>query len=203
MPIGRWIEALIAWTRHEGVLGLAGFALVFIVLTLTMLPTLELYIGAGLIYGTWWGAALTTVLSLVAALLAYMIARTSLRRWIERRLAHHRRIRELDKGIGDHAFWVATLVRLAPVLPFGPTNYVLGASRISPAMYALTVVVGTVPTNLMYAYAGSLLHRVSQLSSAHEGHPLLVWGGLAATLAATLLLGWIAKRALDRAANHC
>ena len=202
MHVGRWIEALVAWARHEGVLGLAGFALVFIVLTLTMLPTIELYVGAGLIYGTWWGAALTTLLSLAAALLAYAIARTSLRRWIERGLAHHKKIRELDKGIGDHAFWVATLLRLAPVLPFGPTNYALGASRISPAMYALTVVVGTVPTNLMYAYAGSLLHRVSELSSAHEGHPVLLWGGLVATIAATVLIGWVAKRALDRAAKR-
>jgi len=29
-----------------------------------------------------------------------------------------------------------------------------------------------------------------------------VWGGLAATVAATVLIGWIAKRALDRAAKR-
>ncbi|HSN25243.1 MAG TPA: VTT domain-containing protein [Kofleriaceae bacterium] len=202
LPLGAWIEALVRWTRHEGLLGLTGFALVFILCTLTMLPTLELYIGAGLVYGTWWGAALMTALSLVAALLAYAIARTSLRKWIERRLAHHEKIEALDKGIGEHAFWLGTLLRLAPVLPFGPTNYALGATRISRSMYALTVIVGTAPTNVMYAYAGSLLHRVTELSSAHTGNPLLLWGGIAATVAATVLLGWIAKHALDRAAKR-
>lgn len=202
MPVDHWIEALVTWTRHEGALGLAGFALVFVVFALTMVPTLELYVGAGLIYGTVWGAALMTVLSLVASLAAYAIARSSLRRWIEHHLPHHKRIQELDKGIGAHAFSLGTLLRLAPVLPFGATNYALGATRMTLGMYALTVIVGTIPTNVIYAYAGSLLHRVSELSSAHEGHPWLLWGGLAATVAAMVLLGWIAKRALDRAANH-
>ncbi len=202
LPVGSWIEALVRWTRHEGALGLAGFSLAFVACTLAMLPTIELYVGAGLIYGTWLGAALMTVLSLVAAMLAYAIARTSLRKWIERGLAHHQKISALDQGIGEHAFWLGTLLRLAPVLPFGPTNYALGATRMSGSMYALTVVVGTAPTSIMYAYAGSLLHRVTELSSAHTGNPLLLWGGIAATLAATVLLGWIAKHALDRTAKR-
>lgn len=202
LPVGSWIETLVRWTRHEGALGLAGFSLAFVACTLAMLPTIELYVGAGLIYGTWWGAALMTALSLLAAMLAYAIARTSLRKWIERGLAHHQKIDALDKGIGEHAFWLGTLLRLAPVLPFGPTNYALGASRISPTMYALTALAGTAPTNLMYAYAGSLLHRVTELGHARTGNPLLLWGGIAATVAATVLLGWIAKRALDRAAKR-
>jgi hypothetical protein len=40
LPIGRWIDELVQWTRHEGVLGLAAFSLVFLVLTITMLPTI-------------------------------------------------------------------------------------------------------------------------------------------------------------------
>lgn len=202
MPVDRWIEALVTWTRHEGALGLAGFALVFVVFAVTMVPTLELYIGAGLIYGTWWGAALMTALSVVGALAAYAIARSSLRRWIEHYLPQHKRIQELDRGIGAHAFSLGTLIRLAPVLPFGATNYALGATRMSLGMYVVTAIVGTIPTNLIYAYAGSLLHRVTELSTAHQGHPLLLWGGIAATVAATVLLGWIAKRALDRAAKR-
>jgi len=202
MPVDRWIEALVSWTRHEGALGLAGFALVFVVFSLTMLPTLELYIGAGLIYGTWWGAALMTVLSLVASLIAYAIARSSLRRWIEHHLPHHKRIQELDKGIAEHAFSLGTLLRLAPVLPFGATSYALGATRISLGMYIATALAGTIPTNVIYAYVGSLLHRVTELSSAHKGHPVLLWGGIAASVAASVLIGWIAKRALDRAAKR-
>src|SRR6478736_3640614 len=74
LPLGRWIDTLVSWTRHEGALGLAGFALAFVVLSLTMMPTLELYVGAGLVYGTWWGTLLTTALSLVAAMAAFAIA---------------------------------------------------------------------------------------------------------------------------------
>jgi uncharacterized membrane protein YdjX (TVP38/TMEM64 family) len=199
--IGHAIETVVTWTRHEGALGLAGFSLVFIVLSLTMLPTLEMYIAAGLVYGAGWGTLLMTALSLAAAMAAFAISRTSLRRWIERRLARHEKLKQLDRGIGEHAFSVATLLRLAPILPFGPTNYALGASRISPAMYALTLIVGTVPTSLIYAYAGSLLHRVADVKHATGGHTLMLWGGIAATVAVTVLLGWIAKQALARAAK--
>ena len=112
------------------------------------------------------------------------------------------RFARFDKGLGDHSFWVAVLLRLAPILPFGPTSYALGATRISPRMYALTTLVGTVPTSLLYAYTGSLLHRVSQLGTARSGHHSISLAvGVGATLAASLLVGWIAKRALDRAAK--
>jgi uncharacterized membrane protein YdjX (TVP38/TMEM64 family) len=198
LPFGRWIDALVAWTRHEGVLGLAGFSLVFLLLTIAMLPTVEMYVGAGLVYGTLWGTLLTTLLSLVCGMVAFWIARTSLRKWIERRLDGHGKLAQFDRGVGEHSFWVASLLRISPILPFGPTNYALAATRISPTMYALTAVVGTLPTNLLYAYAGSLLHKVTEVDSA-PGHEVLLWGGVTATLAASVLLGWIAKRALDRA----
>jgi uncharacterized membrane protein YdjX (TVP38/TMEM64 family) len=199
LPLGDWIDHLVAWTRHEGVLGLAAFSLVFIALTLTMLPTIEMYFAAGLVYGTGWGTVLMTALSLIGAMLTFAIVRSSVRRWIERHIHGNHTATELDRGIGRHAFSLAVLLRLSPILPFGPTNYALGATQISPGMYALTAVVGTAPTNLLYAYAGSLLHRVTELRDGNTwAHEVLMWGGLAATIALSILLGWIAKRALDR-----
>ena len=202
LPLGHWIDALVAWTRHEGVLGLVGFSLAFLILTVMMLPTVEMYVGAGLVYGTWWGTLLTTLLSVAGAMLAFWLARTSVRKWIERRIDGHGKLEQFDRGVGEHSFWVAVLLRISPILPFGPTNYALGATRMSPGMYALTTVVGTAPTNLLYAYAGSLLHRVTELGSAKTGHTALLVGGIAATLAASVLLGWIAKRALDRSSKR-
>lgn len=200
LPLGHWIDALVDWTRHEGVLGLVGFSLAFLVLTVTMMPTVEVYVGAGLIYGVGWGTLLTTVLSVIGAMLAFWLARTSLRRFIERRIDGHGTLEQFDRGVGEHSFWISVLLRISPILPYGPTNYALAATRISPGMYLVTALVGTAPTNLLYAYAGSLLHRVTELDSARTpGHEVLLWGGLGATIAASVLLGWIAKRALDRA----
>jgi uncharacterized membrane protein YdjX (TVP38/TMEM64 family) len=202
LPLGRWVDALVEWTRHEGVLGLAGFSLAFLVLTVTMLPTVEMYIGAGLIYGTGWGTLLTTLLSLAGAMLAFWIARTSLRGWIERHIDGNGTLEHFDRGVGEHSFLVATLLRVSPILPYGPTNYALSATRISPGMYALTALVGTAPTNLLYAYAGSLLHKVTELDTARTpAHEVLLWGGVSATLALSVLLGWIAKRALAHASR--
>jgi uncharacterized membrane protein YdjX (TVP38/TMEM64 family) len=135
-------------------------------------------------------------------MLAFWIARTSLRAWIDRHIDGNGTLEQFDRGVGEHSFVLATLLRVSPVLPYGPTNYAIAATRISPGMYALTALVGTAPTNLLYAYAGSLLHRVTEIDTMKTpGHELLLWGGVAATLAASVLLSWIAKRALDHSSR--
>jgi uncharacterized membrane protein YdjX (TVP38/TMEM64 family) len=198
LPIARWVEGLVEWTRHAGVVGVAAFALVFVAFALAMLPTIELYIAAGLVYGTVWGTVWSSAVTLVSAMLAYVIARTSVRSWIESRLRQHEKLARLDRELGAHSFWIAVLVRLAPILPFGPTNYALAASQTTTARYAASTLAGTLPTSFMYAYAGSLLHGASELHHTRPGQAVLWWLGVAMTIAAGIAIGWIAKRALAR-----
>ena len=61
-----WLDALASWVRDSGVLGLVAFSAVLVALALAMAPTLQMYIAAGTIYGVWWGALLTSVLSCTA-----------------------------------------------------------------------------------------------------------------------------------------
>jgi uncharacterized membrane protein YdjX (TVP38/TMEM64 family) len=60
------------------------------------------------------------------------------------------------------------------------------------------------PGTLLYVYLGSLVTSVTQLTSGHrpDSGPwgrVLFWGGLVATVAVTVLITRIARRALDAA----
>jgi uncharacterized membrane protein YdjX (TVP38/TMEM64 family) len=202
LPLGSWIDTLVTWVRGEGVLGILAFSVVTIVLTQTLLPTAELFLGAGLIYGTWWGAVLMTAITFAAGMLGFWLGRSGFRRRIEKHLSKHERLAALDDAIDDRAFWIAFLLRLSPVMPFGALNYALAATKISTVTYITTLLAGMVPCNLAFAYAGHLLHDVSELSAGGSGGALkhvMLWGGIAATLAATVLVGLAAKRALSHA----
>jgi uncharacterized membrane protein YdjX (TVP38/TMEM64 family) len=186
-----WLDVLASWVRDAGVLGLAAFSAVFLALPLAMLPTLQMYIAAGAIYGVWWGAVLTTILSVVAVAATHLLVRTRLRHWVERRLQRHPKLRAVDRGIGEHAFWVALLLRISPA-PFGALNYALESTRLSLSRNLVTTAVGMLPTNVLYAYAGALLHG----DTGSTWHRIALFVGIAAGVGALALIAWATRRAL-------
>lgn len=205
LPVGSWVVSLVAWVRDAGVLGLLVYSVAFVACSVLLLPTLELYVAAGMIWGTWLGAAVTTALTLVSALIAFGLTRTGLRPWIERRIERNEKLGEIDQGIADRSFWIAFLLRLSPVVPFGPVNYALAATKMSLRTYVVTALIGMLPDNILIAYAGSLLRDVTELESVAPGGPwkqVALWAGIAATIGASVLIGIAVKRALDRASHR-
>jgi len=186
-----WLDAFASWVRDAGLLGLVAFSVAFVALSLAMLPTLQMFIAAGAIYGVWWGALLVSVLSVVAAATTHLLVRTRLRRWVERRLKRHAKLRAIDRGIAEHALWIALLLRLSPA-PFGALNYALALTRLSLRRNLVATAIGMLPTNVLYAYAGVLLH-------GHTGstwHRIALFVGIAAALGALALIAWASRRAL-------
>lgn len=200
--VTHWIQSLIEWVRGEGAAGLIVYAIAFVAITLSLLPTIELYIAAGLIWGVGWGTAITTVLTLVAALAAYVLVHSPLRPRIEKRLRKHKKLAAFDRGITARSFWISFLLRVSPIVPFGALNYALAATKISLVTYLVTTLLGMLPTNVLFAYAGSLLHSATELGNAQPDgiwRHVLLWGGIAASIGASVLVGLAAKRALAHA----
>ncbi|MDB4959613.1 MAG: associated Golgi protein-like protein [Myxococcales bacterium] len=204
LPFGAWIESLVAWIRNAGALGLIVYAVVLVAFSVLLLPTVELYIAAGLIWGTWAGAAITTVLTLVSAVIAFGLTRTGLRRRIAKKIKRNAKLSAIDRGIADRSFSIALLLRVSPIVPFGPLNYALAATKMSLSSYLWTTALGMLPDNLLFAYAGSLLRDVTQLGEATPGpwKQIALWGGIAAAVAASILVGIVVKHALERTSRR-
>jgi uncharacterized membrane protein YdjX (TVP38/TMEM64 family) len=206
LPVDRWLLALVEWIRSAGALGVASYAFAYIAATLLLLPGSVLTLGAGFAYGPLWGTLLVSPVSVAAATAAFVLGRSLLRARVSRRVAKYPRFAAIDKAVGDSGFKIVLLLRLSPVFPFNFLNYALGLTRVSLRSYVLASFIGMLPATFLFVYLGSLITNASQLTTGTERGgvwgQLLYWGGLAATLIATLFIARVAKKALARAVQE-
>ncbi len=201
------ILRLASFLRGVGALGVLVYALAYIVATLFFLPGSLLTAAAGFAYGPLWGTLLVSPVSVAAATLAFWLGRSVARDWVSRRLAGQPRFGAIDQAIGQRGFFIVLLVRLSPILPFNLLNYALGLTRVRLRDYVPASFAGMLPGTLLYVYLGSLVTSASELlggvgSRAGTAGQLLYWGGLAATLAATIIITRLANGALRKALDE-
>jgi uncharacterized membrane protein YdjX (TVP38/TMEM64 family) len=204
LPVNRWALVLVEWIREAGAIGVGVYALVYVLATLLFLPGSILTAGAGFAYGPLWGTLLVSPVSVLAATLAFILGRSLARDWISRRVQGHPHFAAIDRSIGESGFKIILLLRLSPIFPFNLLNYALGLTRVRLRDYVLASFVGMLPGTFLYVYVGSLVTNASELLSgtrrrAGGWEQVLYWGGLAATLVATIVITRIASKALHRA----
>lgn len=204
LPVTTWALRLVEAIRGSGVMGVALFAIAYVAATVLLLPGSILTAGAGFAYGPLRGTLLVSPVSVLAATSAFLLGRTVLRDWIARRTRGNPRYAAIDEAVGESGFKIVLLLRLSPLVPFNLLNYALGFTRVSARDYIVASALGMLPGTVLYVYLGSVVTSASELAGrGREGagapQSVLYWGGLAATLGATVLLTRIARRALSRA----
>ncbi len=88
------------------------------------------------------------------------------------------------------------LTRLSPVFPFTLLNYAFGLTRVRLSHYALASWIGMMPGTVMYVYLGSLVNVGTGHRQRTVGEWALYGVGLLATIAVTVLVTRLAKKAL-------
>src|SRR5581483_10417397 len=103
-------------------------------------------------------------------------------------------------------FRIVLLTRLSPVFPFNLLNYAFGLTRVGFRDYVLGSVLGMIPGTVMYVYLGSLLTSVTELASGRRSggaaQDAFYFGGLVATIAVTVYVTRVARRALAEATEE-
>ena len=200
LPVSQWALQAVGWVRDAGAAGAAGYAALYVLAAVLMLPGSLLTAGAGLAYGPWWGTLLVSPVSVVAATVAFGLGRTVARGWITRRAGADPKIRAVDAAVARHGFKIVVLLRLSPVFPFNVLNYALGLTGVGLRDYVLGSFIGMLPGTFLYVYLGSLVSDVAALSrGVAPGGParqVLSIVGLVATVAATIYITRLARRAL-------
>jgi len=207
LPLNHWALLLVEWIRDAGAVGVVVYALAYILATLFLLPGSILTAGAGFAYGPVRGTLLVSPVSVLAATLAFVLGRTFARNWVSRRMEQHPRFAAINEAIGESGSKIVFLLRLSPIFPFNVLNYALGLTRVSLRDYIIASLLGMLPGTFLYVYLGSLVTNASELLSGRRPSvgawgQVLYWGGLAATVFATVLITRIARRALNRALQH-
>ncbi len=156
---------------------------------------------ATLLFGLLPGLALNVVTTVLGAYVGLLLTRSYARPCFIRCLGpkYEPRWRALDKAIAADGPMLALLLRLTPVAPTVITNILLSLTSLSHAHYVWTTAVGTIPSNLPYAYAAEL-----GASLAHEFPPkdpvMLTISiiGLVASVLMAIKVARIANQALSK-----
>ncbi|MBI4521925.1 MAG: TVP38/TMEM64 family protein [Gemmatimonadetes bacterium] len=194
----------------EGVRGLGAWAAVayvavLVVATVTWVPDSVLAIAAGALFGLLSGSLYTLGGATLGAALAFLIARYVARGAVERWVGSKPKLGALDEALGREGVKVVFLLRLSPAIPFGALNYALGLTRVPFRDYVIASAVGMTPGVFLYVYAGYLAGElVFEADGAVPRGPatyILPALGLVATIAVTILVARIARRALRTVAR--
>jgi uncharacterized membrane protein YdjX (TVP38/TMEM64 family) len=189
------------WIESLGLTGAIAFMIIYLVATVAFFPGSILTLGGGAIFGLFWGSVYVFIGATIGATLAFLVGRYFARGWVFKKIADNQKFTAIDRAVGKEGFKIVFLTRLSPIFPFILLNYGLGVTGVSLKDYVLASV-GMIPGTIMYVYFGSLgnINTICN-GGGTNANPIAQWTirilGLIATVAVTLYITKIARKALD------
>ncbi len=122
-------ELLVELANRHLVAAIVLFVLVYAACMMALLPTLPLNLAAGMLWGGLAGAVVASAGGGPGAALAFLLARRLLGRPLARKI-DHRFLTWLQCQFEAGGWRFVAFVRLNPVFPTGPINYVFGLTAI-------------------------------------------------------------------------
>jgi uncharacterized membrane protein YdjX (TVP38/TMEM64 family) len=151
----------------------AAFFGAYVVVTGLSLPgAAVLTIAAGAIFGLGWGLLLVSFASSIGATIAFLVARSLLGDWVQRRFGDY--LEPINRGLErDGNFYLFTL-RMVPLFPFFVINLLMGLTRIGVVPFYLVSQLGMLAGTFVFVFAGT------QLANVHAVRDVLSPGMIAA-----------------------
>lgn len=195
LPIGPWLKTFQAYVKSAGPMGYVVYALGYALIALVF-PGSVLTIGAGAIFGIVGGTIVVITGATLTATIAFLLARTVLRKRVERMTKNNAKFRAVDQAIAKEGTKIVLLVRLAAVFPFTIVNYAFGLTGIRLVPYVLTTAIGILPGTIAFVYIGA-----AAASVATQDRTKLVFtiAGLVIAIAVSLFVARVAHNAIKRA----
>lgn len=196
------ITNTLTWVNSLGSVGAIAFIIIYIITTIALIPASFLSLGAGVVFGVVFGSLYVLVGSILGSVAAFLIGRYFARDWIAKKIKGNRKFRAIDEAVGKEGFKIVTLTRLSPIFPFILLNYLYSITGVSLKDYILGSV-GMIPGIITFVYIGSLGESIATLGTGTPTtNQALEWTiriiGLMATVAVTVYVTKIARRALEK-----
>ncbi len=192
-----------AWVQKLGPLGPLVFMAAYGVAAVALFPAVALTLAAGVLFGLVKGVLYVMIGGTFGAALAFLTGRYVARRFVEHLLERHPRLIAIDRAVESQGLRLVFLLRLSPAVPYTLLNYALGLSRVRFRDY-IAGSIGMLPAVTMYVYSGKVAGDLASLASgtaAPRGaaYYSMLALGLAATVAVTIVITRIARKAIDEA----
>ena len=170
---------------------------------LSVLPTYALSILAGWSFG--FAVGFPTSLAGIggAAAVAYAIARRASGRRLLAIIDEKPTWRAVHHALVCSGFWrtvwIIALMRVAPFPPFAITNLVLGAAHVKLSRFTVGTLLGMAPQAGFLSLAAAGLHQVSFRAG---NQPLVIGIGIVGMIAVVVVIGRLARQALESVARE-
>lgn len=203
--LGSSIEPFQQWVAGLGVWGPIAFIAGYAVAVVAFVPASALTLAAGGIFGIWGGALYVFIAAMIGSTASFLVARYVARSAVESRIEGDKRFAAIDRAVGEQGRKIVFLLRLTPIVPFNILNYALGLTKVKVLDYVIAGI-GMIPGTFLYVYLGYLATQTAAAAgdggNADVGKLVLQGVGLLATLAVTIYVTQIARRALNEATGE-
>jgi len=198
--LGGYVPAFAEWVESLGVWGPVAFIGGYALAAVAFIPGSILTLAGGAIFGLAKGTLYVFLGASLGATLSFLIARYVARGAIEKRIEGNAKFASIDSAVAGQGLKITALLRLSPVFPFNLLNYGLGLTRVRLTDYVLACF-GMLPGTFLYVYYGKALGSLAAVAGGAEIERgakdwALLGVGLAATVAVTVVVTRIAKKAL-------
>lgn len=194
------LKAMLSWIDNLGQLGMIIFIVIYILAAILFLPGSMLTLGAGVLFGLAKGSIVVSIGSTLGATCAFLIGRYLARDLVGRQIADNKKFKAVDEAVAKEGWKIVLLTRLSPVLPFNLLNYTFGLTKVRLKHYFFASWLGMLPGTIMYVYIGSLAGDLAHLGRSGHTRSTTEWMlyaiGLLATVAVTIFITRLAKKAL-------
>ena|SRR5215467_14550618 len=194
LPLLRWISLAAARLQGSGAAGALLWTAALYVATLLLAPIIPLVLASGWLFGAW-GIPLALAACVASAATSFGAARAVGRGAFTGWLLARPRARALAELAADGGLATVALIRISPLLPFTPSNVVLGLTGLRTRDLVLGTFLGMAPGVVLYVWAGSLVPSAAALEQ-HELPGPLPWILIASSFAAAAIIGLAAARRL-------
>jgi thiosulfate/3-mercaptopyruvate sulfurtransferase len=143
-------EKLESVITRLGVWGPLAYILIYIFITITILPALPITVVSGIIFGPVMGVVYTAIGAGLGLSLSFLIARYIARESIEKKFGNTAIFKKIDKGVKKDGWFILAVTRLIPIFPFGIQNYVYGLTSIGFIKYAVLSTIFILPGSSVY-----------------------------------------------------
>jgi uncharacterized membrane protein YdjX (TVP38/TMEM64 family) len=201
---GHWFHSVMPEVSERvdrlGVFAPFAFILIYATAEVFMVPGSLLTLTAGALFGVLGGTVVAMIGATLGASLAFLLARYAIRRRVEHWVHASPKLASLDSAVAAEGRKIVFLVRLTPLIPFNALNYALGVTQVRFVDYLIGSI-GMIPGALLYAYYGHVAGDVARLAAGtapprDPAYYALLVAGLFATIALSVVLARIARRAL-------
>ena len=138
------------------VLGLASFVCIYAVFTVCLIPTLPMNVLAGFIWGGWTGGLISCLAVSFGSWVSFVLSRSVLRQRVKS-MAKPNWFERMERHINQNDWQYLIFLRMNPIFPTGPINYLVGLTDIKSLPYLACTFLSLLLPSTLVSFAGSLL----------------------------------------------